>query len=166
MASTTRTGVHHGWRPARSPIGPPIPRLSAEVIGSSRVGWTTGSGSSLPESVTTRALAAPSAACSKRGPALPARSGRSTSGRSRSGRSRSGRSTSGALEVGALDVGGALEVGALEGGADVRWVGRGVKVGSGAWSVCFAGTLAAGGNFSIGSPVRSSFITAAQVAVG
>ena len=76
----------------------------------------------------------------------------------------------GALDVGALDVGalevGALDVGALDVGRDVWRVGRGVYVGSGAWSVCLAGTLAAGGNFSIGSPSRSSFITAAQVAVG
>ena len=53
-----------------------------------------------------------------------------------------------------------------EGGREVCREGGGVYVGTGAWSSCLAGTLAAGGNFSIGSPARSSFITAAQVAVG
>ena len=68
--------------------------------------------------------------------------------------------------VGALDV-GALEVGALLVAGDRVWcVAGGAAVGAGAWSVCLAGTLAGGGNFSIGSPSRSAFITAAQVAVG
>ena len=69
--------------------------------------------------------------------------------------------------VGALVV-GALEVGALlvEGGAFVRCVGDGVNVGAGAWSLFLAGTLAGGGNFSMGWPSSSAFITAAQVAVG
>lgn len=74
--------------------------------------------------------------------------------------------------VGADDVGAELVVGADEeldlvacelgsgGGAVVA------VVAGGRWSVCFGGTLAAGGNFSIGSPSRSAFITAAQVAVG
>jgi hypothetical protein len=66
---------------------------------------------------------------------------------------------------GADDVGvvGALEVGA----DDVWWVGGGGgNVGawpaSGGWPVTYAG----GGNCSTGSPARSCFITAAQVAVG
>ena len=71
--------------------------------------------------------------------------------------------------VGALLV-GALEVGALlvEGGALVWWVDGGAAVGDGAgvWSLFFAGTLAGGGNCSIGCPRRSAFITAAHVAVG
>jgi hypothetical protein len=70
-------------------------------------------------------------------------------------------------------VGGALVVVLLVGGADdgtrVWWVtgvhGGGVVgawPGSGALPVTFAG----GGNCWIGSPTRSAFITAAQVAVG
>jgi len=56
----------------------------------------------------------------------------------------------GALVVGALVV-GALEVGAEVCGRDVACVGGGgVNVGTGAWSVCLAGTFAGGGNFSIG----------------
>ena len=38
-ASTTRTGVHHGCRPARIPTGPPIRSLSVAATGSSFVGW-------------------------------------------------------------------------------------------------------------------------------
>src|SRR4051812_36220662 len=39
-ASTTRTGVHQGWRPARLPTGPPTLSLSAATRGSSVVGCT------------------------------------------------------------------------------------------------------------------------------
>ena len=61
----------------------------------------------------------------------------------------------GALEVGALV--GALEDGADEDGRGVACVaGGGVNVGTGAWSVCLAGTLAAGGKLSIGCPSRSA----------
>ena len=80
------------------------------------------------------------------------------------------------LLVGALDVGadevGAEEVGLLVGaldvvGADEVWcVLGGGGGGAGWWSVCLAGTLAAGGNVSTGTPTRSRSMTAAQVAVG
>jgi hypothetical protein len=71
----------------------------------------------------------------------------------------------GALEVGALEVGTLLVEG---GGGALVWrvVGRTVGEGAGEWSVFLAGTLAGGGNFSIGWPSRSAFITAAHVAVG
>src|SRR5687767_7952594 len=39
-ASTTRTGVHHGCRPACSPIGPPTLSLAASTNGSSTDGCT------------------------------------------------------------------------------------------------------------------------------
>jgi hypothetical protein len=71
--------------------------------------------------------------------------------------------------VGALVV--ALEVGADDEDAWVWCVlggggGGAMLGGGGVWSVCLAGTLAAGGNCSTGWPARSAFITAAQVAVG
>ena len=71
---------------------------------------------------------------------------------------------------GALDV-GALEVGALEVGADecVWWLlggGGGGRVGEWPVSGGVPVTLAGGGKFSTGTPTRSCFITAAQVAVG
>lgn len=73
------------------------------------------------------------------------------------------------------DVGGELVgwllVGALEVGADdcVWWLDGGGGGGSvGEWPVSggVPVTLAAGGKFTTGTPSRSCFITAAQVAVG
>jgi hypothetical protein len=72
--------------------------------------------------------------------------------------------------VGADDV-GSLVVGALDVGADdlvCRVVGGGGGGVYGAWPVSggFPVTYAGGGKFCTGTPSRSAFITADQVAVG
>jgi hypothetical protein len=74
----------------------------------------------------------------------------------------------GGVVVGALVVG--LLVGALDVGADdcVRWVLGGGGGGNGEWPVSggVPVTYAGSGKLSTGTPTRSAFITADQVAVG
>src|SRR4051812_44817235 len=175
MARTTRTAVHQGWRPARSPTGPPIPWLRAAATGSSPVGWTTGRGSS-SEAGTTRALGRPAREGGATPPAAAAAGGGAAGGGAGAGVWGAG-GAGGGVVVGGVVVadelggGGALEVGllvgALEVGADdCGWceVGGGGGGGGGGAAVCpdsggVPVTLAGSGKFSTGTPRRSAFIT-------